>query len=136
MFLDGFVTLRLGKLPSAWRLGPSHEGSSSASREPCATWLVYRKLSEVLVLSHPIAHPLHTISSHTTVTLDNMSLPGEVSDDKNAKPMRAARFYGKEHIEIKDDIPRPTCGDGQVKIEPAFVGICGTDLHEYLGGPT
>ena len=65
-----------------------------------------------------------------------MSLPGEVSEDKSAKPMKAARFYGKEHIEIKDDIPRPTCGEGQVKIEPAFVGICGTDLHEYLGGPT
>ena len=39
--------------------------------------------------------------------------------------MKAARFYGKEHIEIKDDVPRPEVGEGQVKIEPAFVGICG-----------
>lgn len=23
-----------------------------------------------------------------------------------------------------------------VQIAPAFVGICGSDLHEYLGGPT
>lgn len=54
-----------------------------------------------------------------------------------------------------EDIPEPVCGEGQIKIKPAFVGICGTgmlsyelgreeaesngfsaDLHEYLGGPT
>lgn len=52
------------------------------------------------------------------------------------KPMKAARFYGKEDIQIKDDIPRPVVGEGQVKVEPSFVGICGTDLHEYMGGPT
>ncbi|KAK4502664.1 hypothetical protein PRZ48_006090 [Zasmidium cellare] len=49
--------------------------------------------------------------------------------------MKAARYYGKENIQIKDDIPIPPCGDGQVLIEPAYVGICGTDLHEYMGGP-
>ena len=70
------------------------------------------------------------------ITYTKMSLPGQVEEDKNAKPMKAARFYGKEDIQIKNDIPRPTCGEGQVKVEPAFVGICGTDLHEYLGGPT
>lgn len=64
------------------------------------------------------------------------AVPGEIPEDKSAKPMRAARYYGKEEIQIKDDVPRPICGDGQVKVEPAFVGICGTDLHEYLGGPT
>jgi threonine dehydrogenase-like Zn-dependent dehydrogenase len=65
-----------------------------------------------------------------------MSLPGQVESDKKSKPMKAARYYGKEEIQIKDDIPRPAVQEGQVKIEPAFVGICGTDLHEYLGGPT
>lgn len=39
--------------------------------------------------------------------------------------MRAARYHGKEDIRI-EEIPRPTCGPGQVKVEPAFVGICGT----------
>ena len=29
-----------------------------------------------------------------------------------------------------NDLEPPKTGDGQVKIEPAFVGICGTDLHE------
>jgi threonine dehydrogenase-like Zn-dependent dehydrogenase len=48
--------------------------------------------------------------------------------------MRAARYYGKEDIRV-EEIQEPECGDGQIKIRPAFVGICGTDLHEYLGGP-
>ncbi|KAI0204254.1 GroES-like protein [Astrocystis sublimbata] len=48
--------------------------------------------------------------------------------------MRAVRYYGKEDIRI-EQIPEPTVGQGQVKIAPAFVGLCGTDLHEYLGGP-
>ncbi|KAH8173588.1 alcohol dehydrogenase groES-like domain-containing protein [Sarocladium implicatum] len=48
--------------------------------------------------------------------------------------MRAARYYGQEDIRV-EDIPEPKVGAGQVKIAPSFVGICGTDLHEYLGGP-
>ncbi|KAL2069474.1 hypothetical protein VTL71DRAFT_14153 [Oculimacula yallundae] len=47
--------------------------------------------------------------------------------------MRAARFYGKEDIRV-EEIEEPTCGEGQIKIKPAFVGICCSDLHEYLGG--
>ena len=53
--------------------------------------------------------------------MTDVSIPA----DKSASGMRAARFYGKEDIQIKHDVPRPKCGDGQVKIEPAFVGICG-----------
>jgi threonine dehydrogenase-like Zn-dependent dehydrogenase len=69
--------------------------------------------------------------------------------------MRAARYYGKEDIRV-ENIPEPSVSAGQIKvsallskrhgrpfglqlnlpqIRPAFVGICGTDLHEYLGGP-
>ncbi|KAG0647485.1 putative diacetyl reductase [Hyphodiscus hymeniophilus] len=48
--------------------------------------------------------------------------------------MRAARYYGKEDIRV-EEIEEPVCKPGQIKIKPAFVGICGTDLHEYLGGP-
>ncbi|KAF1357472.1 GroES-like protein [Lizonia empirigonia] len=50
--------------------------------------------------------------------------------------MRAARYYGKEDIRIEDDVAEQKCGAGQVRVAPAYVGICGTDLHEYLGGPT
>lgn len=93
------------------------------------------RLSLLLILSTPLHFVTNEFLYITAATV-KMSLPGQVSEDSNAKPMKAARYYGKEEIQIKDDIPRPTCGDGQVKIEPAFVGICGTDLHEYMGGPT
>ncbi|KAL5322562.1 hypothetical protein ACEPPN_010535 [Leptodophora sp. 'Broadleaf-Isolate-01'] len=48
--------------------------------------------------------------------------------------MRAARYYGTEDIRV-EEIEEPKCGKGQIKVKPAFVGICGTDLHEFLGGP-
>ncbi|KAM3073637.1 hypothetical protein ACMFMF_006840 [Clarireedia jacksonii] len=49
--------------------------------------------------------------------------------------MKALRYYGKEDIRV-EEVDEPVCKEGQIKIRPAFVGICGTDLHEYLGGPT
>jgi threonine dehydrogenase-like Zn-dependent dehydrogenase len=49
--------------------------------------------------------------------------------------MRAARYYGQEDIRV-ESIPEPKCKEDSIKLAPAFVGICGTDLHEYLGGPT
>ncbi|KIN06784.1 hypothetical protein OIDMADRAFT_108186 [Oidiodendron maius Zn] len=48
--------------------------------------------------------------------------------------MRAVRFHGPKDIRV-DSVPEPACGNDQVKLRPAFVGICGTDLHEYLAGP-
>jgi len=48
--------------------------------------------------------------------------------------MRAARFYGRGDIRV-DDIPEPVVKPGQVGIDVAWCGICGTDLHEYLDGP-
>lgn len=47
--------------------------------------------------------------------------------------MNAVRFHGQKDIRL-EKIPIPQCGKGQVKIAPKFCGICGTDLHEYLGG--
>ncbi|KAF9736662.1 hypothetical protein PMIN06_002695 [Paraphaeosphaeria minitans] len=49
--------------------------------------------------------------------------------------MRAARYYGKEDIRV-EEVEVDPCGDGQVRVAPSYVGICGTDLHEFLGGPT
>jgi threonine dehydrogenase-like Zn-dependent dehydrogenase len=66
--------------------------------------------------------------------------------------MRAVRFYGKEDVRL-DDVPTPFPGHGQVRLKPAFVGICGTgwlhhtdepkrarltfvDVHEYTRGAT
>jgi len=49
--------------------------------------------------------------------------------------MKAVRFHGKEDLRF-EDIPVPKCGKGQIKVKPAWCGICGSDLHEYLGGPS
>ncbi|KAF1948684.1 GroES-like protein [Byssothecium circinans] len=49
--------------------------------------------------------------------------------------MRAARYYGKEDVRI-EEVVEDECGETQIRVAPAYVGICGTDLHEYLGGPT
>ncbi|CAG7845048.1 Sorbitol dehydrogenase [Pseudoclavibacter triregionum] len=48
--------------------------------------------------------------------------------------MRAARYYGNGDIRI-DEIEEPKVGPGEVGIEVAWCGICGTDLHEYKDGP-
>lgn len=48
--------------------------------------------------------------------------------------MKAARWYGKKDIRVETaDIPSPK--SNQVKIAVKYTGICGSDLHEYLGGP-
>ncbi|KAI0552160.1 GroES-like protein [Xylaria curta] len=44
--------------------------------------------------------------------------------------MRALRYYGPKDLRL-ESLPEPQCEQMQVKIKPAFVGICGTDLHEY-----
>jgi threonine dehydrogenase-like Zn-dependent dehydrogenase len=44
--------------------------------------------------------------------------------------MRAARYYGKEDVRIEHDVPAPPeqLMEGQVRVQPAFVGICGTGM--------
>ncbi len=48
--------------------------------------------------------------------------------------MRAVVYNGRHDIEITD-VPIPKAGDGQVLVQVAYNGICGTDLHEYYDGP-
>ena len=48
--------------------------------------------------------------------------------------MRAVRYYGQKDIRV-EDIDAPEAGKGEVLIDIAWCGICGTDLHEYLEGP-
>jgi (R,R)-butanediol dehydrogenase / meso-butanediol dehydrogenase / diacetyl reductase len=45
---------------------------------------------------------------------------------------RAARYTGGQNIEIAAVDTRPP-GPGEVELAPAFVGICGTDLHILAG---
>lgn len=48
--------------------------------------------------------------------------------------MLAARYYDHEDVRI-EEIPVPVPGPGEVRIEVAYNGICGTDVHEYYSGP-
>ncbi|TQS72311.1 2,3-butanediol dehydrogenase [Rhodobacteraceae bacterium] len=49
--------------------------------------------------------------------------------------MKALRFHAAKDLRIDtvDDISPP--GPGQVVVKNRYVGICGTDLHEYANGP-
>ena len=49
--------------------------------------------------------------------------------------MKALRFHAAKDLCIEDIAALPTPGPGQVAIRNHFVGICGTDLHEYSYGP-
>ncbi len=49
--------------------------------------------------------------------------------------MKAAVWHGQRDVRIEDvsePLPPPP---GQVQVSVAWCGICGTDLHEYVGGP-
>lgn len=46
--------------------------------------------------------------------------------------MRGVILTHRGHIEVQE-VPEPSLAPGLVKIAPAFVSICGTDVHVYLG---
>lgn len=48
--------------------------------------------------------------------------------------MKALRWHGQKDIRL-EDIPETELCPGWVKLRVKWCGICGTDLHEYLGGP-
>jgi (R,R)-butanediol dehydrogenase / meso-butanediol dehydrogenase / diacetyl reductase len=49
--------------------------------------------------------------------------------------MQAAVYYGANDIRL-GDVPEPqNLEPGEVRIRHAYVGICGTDLHEFAVGP-
>ena len=50
------------------------------------------------------------------------------SQSRQHSTMRAARYYGKEDVRIEHDVAAPPeqLLEGQVRVQPAFVGICGT----------
>jgi len=49
--------------------------------------------------------------------------------------MLALQFFGDQKLTLSE-IDQPAPGKGEVLIEVAYTGICGTDMHEYLHGPT
>ena len=50
--------------------------------------------------------------------------------------MKALRFHAARDLRLDEvDAPPRTPAPGQVHVRNRFVGICGTDLHEYAYGP-
>ncbi len=49
--------------------------------------------------------------------------------------MKAIRFYAKEDVRVDNVASPDVIGDSQVLVRPLTCGICGTDLHEFAGGP-
>ena len=49
--------------------------------------------------------------------------------------MKAAVWHGRQDVRIEKVIEPPAPPPGQVQVKVAWCGICGTDLHEYMGGP-
>ncbi|WP_417843301.1 2,3-butanediol dehydrogenase [Thalassospira sp.] len=49
--------------------------------------------------------------------------------------MKALRFHAAKDLRIENIDQPPAPGPGQVVIRNRYVGICGTDLHEYASGP-
>jgi (R,R)-butanediol dehydrogenase/meso-butanediol dehydrogenase/diacetyl reductase len=49
--------------------------------------------------------------------------------------MRAARYHGVRDVRI-EELPDPTPQPGEVLVQVAHNGICGSDLHEYYSAPT
>ena len=48
--------------------------------------------------------------------------------------MRAAVLHGIRDVRITDSLPRPAAGPGEVLLEIASVGVCGSDVHYYVEG--
>ncbi|WP_032122608.1 2,3-butanediol dehydrogenase [Clostridium amazonitimonense] len=48
--------------------------------------------------------------------------------------MKAALWYDRKDVRV-ENIQEPAVKPGTVKIKVKWCGICGSDLHEYLGGP-
>lgn len=49
--------------------------------------------------------------------------------------MKAAVWHGRQDVRIEEVQEPPAPPPGQVQVKVAWCGICGTDLHEYMGGP-
>ncbi|WP_315288391.1 2,3-butanediol dehydrogenase [Leptotrichia massiliensis] len=49
--------------------------------------------------------------------------------------MKAARWHNRKDVRVEEvEVPEIT-KENQIKIAVKYAGICGSDLHEYLGGP-
>lgn len=68
-------------------------------------------------------------SAATLVSGDHKATNGWAADGlapaTGGGTMKAVRYYGKEDLRF-EDAPEPGCGKGQIKVKPAWCGICGS----------
>lgn len=69
----------------------------------------------------------HSHGQHYDEMVSQLSKVDSAMSHKPGKSgtMKAVRFHGKKDVRY-EDIPNPTCGKGQIKVKPAWCGICGT----------
>lgn len=48
--------------------------------------------------------------------------------------MKAAKFYNAKDFKI-EEVSAPTVKPGHVVVDVEWIGICGSDIHEYVAGP-
>ncbi|KAJ9132162.1 GroES-like protein [Pleurostoma richardsiae] len=51
------------------------------------------------------------------------------------KTVKAIRYHGNKDIRYEDVPVVTTLNEGELRLKPAWCGICGTDVHEYSHGP-
>ncbi|KAL3479570.1 chaperonin 10-like protein [Aspergillus californicus] len=51
-----------------------------------------------------------------------------------APTITALQYYGPKDVRLEQVLSRP-CHPDEVRVQIAYCGICGSDIHEYLGGP-
>lgn len=49
--------------------------------------------------------------------------------------MRALRYHGQRDVRLEQIDPPGPPGPTEIQVKPAWSGICGSDLHEFLAGP-
>src|SRR5579875_999554 len=60
----------------------------------------------------------------------NLSSAEQAEPQRTHRQMKAVVKYapGEGNVDVLD-IEEPFCGDNQVKLEIAYCGVCGTDIH-------
>lgn len=49
--------------------------------------------------------------------------------------MKAVRWHARHDVRLEEIPDAPPPGPGEVRIDVAYCGLCGSDVHEYLHGP-